>query len=171
MYGRTEPKESGGSGGKLPKWVIPAAIGGTALLVVIALSITTNKRPVVAAGTLTIMQDGTYLVYPADIMRVLDGDTVDLKFRIWVDLVKEARIRLLGIDAPEVRGEEKPQGLIVAAYLKDRITGRQVYLKTDGKPDKYGRLLGIILVDSDDGKTKIDLNKEMLEKGLVRAYN
>ena len=52
-----------------------------------------------------------------------------------------------------------------------RITGRQTYLKTDGKSDKYGRLLGIILVASDDGKTKIDLNKEMLEKELVRAYN
>jgi len=141
------------------------------LLVLLVIIIVARTNHVRAARTLEITQDGTYLVYPAEITRVLDGDTVDLKFRIWVDLVKEARIRLLGIDAPEVRGEEKPEGLIVTAYLKDRIAGRRVYLKTDGKPDKYGRLLGIILVASDDGKTKIDLNKEMLEKGLVKAYN
>ena len=150
--------------------LLSLVVGLTTIVVVVAVT-SANKQSVVAAETLTIMQDGTYLIYPADITRVLDGDTVDLKFRIWVDLVKEARIRLLGIDAPEIRGEEKLRGLITAAYLKDRITGRRAYLKTDGKSDKYGRLLGIILVASDDGKTKIDLNKEMLEKELVKAYN
>lgn len=130
-----------------------------------------TEHPVKAAAPLSITQDGEYLVYPAEVLRVVDGDTVDLKFYIWVDIVKEARVRLLGIDAPEVRGEEREAGLATTAYLRTRVTNRQVYLKTDGKPDKYGRLLGIILVDDQYGEIKIDLNKEMLEKGLVRPYN
>ena len=144
---------------------------GSIIGVVSLFGVAYTENTVEAASKLRITQDGEYLVYPAEMMRVVDGDTVDLKFYIWVDIVKEARIRLLGIDAPEVRGKERADGLVTTAYLRTRVTGRQVYLKTDGKPDKYGRLLGIILVDDQHGETKIDLNKEMLEKGLVQPYN
>lgn len=47
-------------------------------------------------------------LYRAEVVSVVDGDTIDvdidLGFYIWI---KKQRIRLLDIDAPEMRGESK----------------------------------------------------------------
>jgi len=142
---------------------------GSVIGVASAFGVFYTEHPAQAGPKLQITQDGEYLVYPTEVMRVVDGDTIDLRFKIWPDLIKDARVRLLGIDAPEVRGESRPSGLQATEYLKSRLDGAQVYIKTDGAPDKYGRLLGIILIDAVEGK--IDINKEMLEKGIVQPYN
>lgn len=90
--------------------------------------------------------------YYIEILRILDGDTldamIDLGFNTWV----KKRIRLMGIDAPEVRtrnAEEK-----VAGYkCKERITelleanGNKAELISHGT-GKYGRVIGVIRVKS-----------------------
>lgn len=117
---------------------------------------------------LRLSQDGAFLVVPAEVIRVVDGDTVDLRFRIWTDTIREDRVRLLGIDTPELRGPERAQGIAASDYLASRLNSDQVYLKTDGRKDKYGRLLGILLLAGANGMT--DLNQELLTKGLARSW-
>jgi micrococcal nuclease len=75
---------------------------------------------------------------------------------------------MVGIDAPEVRGEERPQGLVTTAYLKDRVDDGPLFLRSNGEEGKYGRVLGSILLA--EGDKLIDLNKELIAKGLAQEY-
>lgn len=103
----------------------------------------------------------------ADVIRVIDGDTLALRARIWIgiDIVVNARIR--GIDAPEMRGRcdlEKAQAArehLVGLTAPGRV--RLVRIEND----KYaGRVVAEIVTD--DG---IDLGAAMLESGLARPYD
>ena len=101
----------------------------------------------VAAGqTLGIAQlepECGFYQYRAIITDVYDGDTVtadiDLGFDIWR---RNERLRLYGIDAPEVRGKERPEGLLSRDALRDRLVGKEVTICTiRDKTGKYGRYL------------------------------
>ena len=60
-----------------------------------------------------------------------------------MSLLKKQKIRLLGINTPEVRGSEKSQGIISRDALRQRILGKVVIIKTSkDKKGKYGRWLG-----------------------------
>ena len=105
----------------------------------------------------------------ADVIRVIDGDTLALRARIWIgiDIVVNARIR--GIDAPELRGRcgaEKALAEDALARLEALAGGKSVRLRRV-ENDKYaGRVLADIVTD--DG---IDLGAAMLESGLARPYD
>tara|TARA_R110001632_G_scaffold164349_2_gene282756 strand:+ start:3341 stop:3787 length:447 start_codon:yes stop_codon:yes gene_type:complete len=89
--------------------------------------------------------------YKAVIVRVIDGDTVDvdvdLGFGIWM---KKERVRLYGIDTPESRTRDKVEkvfGLASKKRLKE-LLGKKCILKTFAARDgedmkgKFGRILG-----------------------------
>ena len=85
--------------------------------------------------------------YKCKIVRVVDGDTVDvdidLGFGVWL---RKQRIRMYGIDTPESRtsdAEEKIYGKAASAFLTKWTNSNDLTLKTfkDGK-GKYGRILG-----------------------------
>jgi micrococcal nuclease len=89
--------------------------------------------------------------YRASILRVVDGDTVDvdidLGFGVWL---RNERVRIMGIDTPESRTSdsiEKKFGLAAKARLKS-LLGKQAVLKTQVNKDgedmkgKFGRILG-----------------------------
>lgn len=110
-------------------------------------------------------------LYPARIEKVLDGGTVvaDLYLGLGVALNDQV-IRLYGIDAWELEGEERTKGLLAKRYLEDRFKkakGIAIEIRVDwgnrGK-GKYGRWLGRIYVD------KANINSEMVEKGHARRY-
>ena len=83
--------------------------------------------------------------YKAIVTGVYDADTItvdiDLGFNIWS---RGEKIRLFGIDAPEVRGPERPEGLKSRDWLRERILDKEIVLKTHkaGK-GKYGRCSAI----------------------------
>lgn len=92
--------------------------------------------------------------YKTKVVRVVDGDTVDvdidLGFGVWL---RKERVRLLGVDTPESRTrdkEEKKYGLAAKEFLKTQL-GKTPILKTtkDGK-GKFGRILGEFLVDGEN---------------------
>ena len=105
----------------------------------------------------------------ADVIRVVDGDTLAVRARIWIglDLVVNARIR--GIDTPEIAGKcEREKALAEAArmHLAGVIGDGAVRLRRI-ENDKYaGRILADIVTDSG-----IDLRETMLESGLARPYD
>jgi len=101
--------------------------------------------------------------YRAEIVRVIDGDTVvadiDLGFNTWR---KDEHLRLRGIDAPEIRGEERPEGLIAAEALRGRLAGRDLIICTiKDRTGSFGRFL----VDIYDGDSLI--NDWMVEQGYA----
>ena len=45
---------------------------------------------------------------PADVIRVIDGDTIRVRARVWLDQTVDVSVRLAGIDAPELSGADCP---------------------------------------------------------------
>lgn len=82
--------------------------------------------------------------YKALLVRVIDGDTVDLSVDLGFHVTILQRCRLSGVNAPEVRGENKVAGIAATEFVKGwfPLDGR-VVIKS-AKPyadDKYGRFL------------------------------
>ena len=110
--------------------------------------------------------------YKCKILRVVDGDTVDvdidLGFGIWMH---KERVRLLGIDTPESRTrdkEEKKFGLLSKEYVKSRYpVGSMAILRTHkDKTGKFGRILGeLIWEDSTINKIMVDEHYAVLYNG------
>ena len=109
--------------------------------------------------------------YQALITKVYDGDTVtaevDLGFRIKIT----EKFRLLGIDTPELRGEEREKGLVSRDAVRQKILGKQVTIKTKkDKKGKYGRYLGTIFLEEEGDF--ININEWIVENdyGVERNY-
>ncbi|NCO41795.1 MAG: nuclease [Armatimonadetes bacterium CG_4_10_14_3_um_filter_66_18] len=107
-------------------------------------------------------------VYAATVKRVVDGDTADLVVDLGFHTSQEMRVRLLGINAPETYGvphdsDEYQAGKRAADYLRERVEGKEVVLRTEkDRTGKYGRYLATLYL----GET--DVNEELVEKGLVK---
>ncbi|MCQ0987562.1 thermonuclease family protein [Jiella marina] len=105
--------------------------------------------------------------YKAIIKRVYDGDTVwadiDLGFHTWRH---DESLRLYGIDTPEVRGEERPEGLKARDALRKRIDGKELIICTiKDEQGKFGRFLAILW----DGEE--NLNEWLLKEGYAEPYD
>jgi len=105
-------------------------------------------------------------IYNAHVVSVYDGDTitadVDLGFRIEV---RSLKIRFYGINAPEVRGVSRPDGIIARDALRARILGKDIVLQTlKDTQEKYGRWLGIVEIDGEN------INDWMVANGYAVPY-
>jgi endonuclease YncB( thermonuclease family) len=117
--------------------------------------------------------------YKVVLDRVIDGDTVDLFIELGFYTIANVRIRLLGVDAPEVRTKneaEKELGLQAKHHVENwfvtqSANGRDVYIKTY-KTEKYGRWLGILYyIMPGDPDVEMILNEELIDKGLAKVYD
>ena len=108
--------------------------------------------------------------YKIDVLRVIDGDTIDAKIDLGFDVSVKKRIRFMGINTPESRTrdlEEKQHGLAAKYRLKELLKGATIVVKTaiDKKArGKYGRILGTIYADD------VNINDKMVEEGHAIAY-
>lgn len=99
------------------------------------------------------------------VTEVYDGDTitVDIDLLEGEFVLKDQSIRLFGIAAPEVRGEEREQGLIIRDLLRERILHKLILVETHGR-GKFGRILGVIYLEGEN------INDWLLEHELVDEY-
>lgn len=96
--------------------------------------------------------------YKCKVLRVIDGDTVDvdidLGFGVWL---RKERVRIMGIDTPESRTRDKVEkkfGLASKAKLKEllkdgAILKTEVSKKGEDMKGKFGRILGDFILDDD----------------------
>ena len=110
--------------------------------------------------------------YSAAVLRVVDGDTVDMLIDCGFSTFRKERVRLYGIDAPESRTrdkEEKKRGLAAKARLQELIknTKKKIIIKTElDKKGKYGRILGVLW---DENKRK-NFNTLLVAEGHAVKY-
>ncbi len=102
--------------------------------------------------------------YDAYVTKVYDGDTItvdiDLGFEVWL---KGQKLRLIGIDTPEVRGPERPEGILARDALRSMILNKKVRIKSYGR-GKYGRWLSEVFIED------ININQRLLAEGFARPY-
>jgi len=105
--------------------------------------------------------------YSAKVTKVYDGDTITVDFDLGFGIVlRKQKIRLLGINTPEVRGKSREQGLISRDRLRERIMGENVIIKTTkDRKGKYGRWLGEVFIKDEN------INQWLLNEGLAEKYN
>lgn len=104
-----------------------------------------------------------FLPMPADVVKVLDGDTVRVKVAIWIDQEILVSVRLPGIDAPEVFrpecAQEKKHGELARIFAEDFLDGHDITIH-DMERGKYaGRIVARIEADGRDlGTALLDAN-------------
>jgi len=99
-------------------------------------------------------------IYKAELVRVVDGDTVDLIVDLGFDTSRKERFRLYGVDAPEMNtaeGKAAKKWLWDALQPLEAIYVQTIQLSTKTKRDKYGRFLAVLHDDLGD----IDANRAM----------
>ncbi len=113
--------------------------------------------------------------YEIKVLRVVDGDTVDAQVDLGFRVHHNIRIRLYGINTPEVRtrdAEEKIRGKAASARLQELLDGAdRIILKSHGL-GKFGRCLGELTLISfqDEEDTKENLVETMLAEGHGVPY-
>ena len=117
--------------------------------------------------------------YKVRIVKVVDGDTVDVDIDLGFDVwLKNQRVRLYGIDTPESRTrdlEEKKYGKAATAYLTEKLEIGIPVLRSYGS-GKFGRILGEfwIIEESHDMpgmEVKTNINQMMIEDHHAVAYH
>ena len=114
--------------------------------------------------------------YRCKVLKVVDGDTVDVDIDLGFGIVlKDERVRIMGIDTPESRTRDKVEkvfGKASAARLKELVGGRsgpilktQINKKGEDMKGKFGRILGDFVTD--DGRLVTDI---LVEEGHAVAY-
>ena len=93
------------------------------------------------------------------VRNVYDGDTLTL--------VDERRVRLLGVDTPELK-QKQPFAQDAKDYTKSRCDNKYIWLIIDGE-DHYQRLLGHVFVES--GGSYLCINEGLIHEGFATVYS
>ena len=107
--------------------------------------------------------------YQCELIRVLDGDTIDCWIDLGFDLKIKKRIRYMGIDTWESRTrdkEEKVKGLAAKARNKELLEAGVFKIISYGT-GKFGRVLGEIFVSPDAVGHEVSENVDKTKDGLV----
>jgi endonuclease YncB( thermonuclease family) len=113
----------------------------------------------------TILRSG----HPADVLRVIDGDTFEAKVKIWPGMEMTTRVRLRGIDAPEMSARcdaERIKAVAARDALAKILSEGTVGVSRIGQ-DKYG---GRVDADVSASRTP-DVSAALLDRGLARRYS
>ncbi len=105
---------------------------------------------------------------PARVVRVVDGDTLIVRARIWLGQEVETAVRLDGIDTPELKAPCAAEREM-AARARDTIAGLADGRRVVLRDVRYGKFAGRVLarIETESGQ---DLAAALLERGLGRVY-
>lgn len=102
--------------------------------------------------------------YNAEIIDVYDGDTMTFLVDLGFSITVKEKLRLAGINTPEVRGPEKEDGYKVRDYVKKLILRKKVKIRVY-KKGKFGRYVAEVILP--DGT---NLTKHLLEKNMGKEF-
>jgi endonuclease YncB( thermonuclease family) len=123
----------------------------------------------VAAPLTRAPSEVVHAAHPAEVLRVLDGDTFEARIHLWPGLDITTRVRLRNIDAPELKARcadertkaEAARDALRAVLDRGEVGISRVML------DKYG---GRVVADASAANTP-DVGAELIAAGLARRYS
>jgi len=106
--------------------------------------------------------------YPAEVLRISDGDTFEARVSVWPGIDITTKVRLRGIDAPELKSRcpeerikaEAARAALIKILAEGGVEIRRVSI------DKFG---GRVDADASTRSTP-DISAALLRGGLARAY-
>ena len=111
-------------------------------------------------------------VYRAEVVRVVDADTLVVKLDLGFRVFTEQRLRLAAIDAPELRSKPGEEAFV---FVRDRLaTVDYVVIKTN-KVDLYGRYVAhLFYAPGEKNRDRVFasgryLNQELIDQGLAKS--
>jgi len=111
--------------------------------------------------------------YPATVTRVVDGDTLDARIDVGFGIRLSDRLRLKGVNAPELK---TPAGRKAREFLKDRLDRCPVIIVRTSKAGMYGRWLADVFSLAgcgDPHRIAIEgayVNQALLDEGMAELY-
>jgi len=111
--------------------------------------------------------------YKAKLVRVINGDTLDIEIDLGFDLVTRQRLKLYGINTPDSKSPDidtKQKGLDVKNRLIEVLPKEFTVTTILNKRGKYGRILGKVYI-VDDNDNKVCINELLVDEGHAIRYN
>jgi len=100
--------------------------------------------------------------YKAKVIKVVDGDTIDVMIDLGFDVSKIERVRLARINCPEM---STPEGPVSKNFVISYVDAKDVVIKTSKNTfDRYGRWIAEVYVNNEC------LNDILLQKNLAAPY-
>lgn len=113
--------------------------------------------------------------YKAQVLHVVDGDTVDLHVSLGFEMYHKARFRLLGVNTPESYGKDACEaGRAAKQFMIDHLPiGTTVVVATKkDKREKYGRMLCEMWLHDAFGKDgSKSVNQTLIDAGHAKPYD
>jgi endonuclease YncB( thermonuclease family) len=130
---------------------------------------TTLSDAALSQGAATVPAADSPLVYPAEVLRVIDGDTFEARVHVWPGLDVNTKIRLRNIDAPELHArcaDETVKAQAARAALETMLATGPVTVSRIGI-DKYGGRVDALAATRDTP----DISAALLTGGFARSYD
>ena len=109
------------------------------------------------------------IVYPIDVIRIIDGDTFEARVQVWPGLDVDTKVRLRGVDAAELHARcasELERAQAARAALEKILAEGGVTISRVGV-DKYGGRIDATIAT----RSTADVSAALLTGGFARAYD
>jgi len=122
----------------------------------------------------TNMEVITMYEYKAELVRVIDGDTLELNIDLGFGIKFNERVRLEGINTPETYGvkkdsDEYKKGMEAKLFVQEILKDQPIMIQTKkDKKGKYGRYIATVFVG---GTTKMNLNERLVTENLAERVD
>ena len=107
--------------------------------------------------------------YKIELLKIVDGDTIDVRIDLGFNVWHKCRVRLMGINAPESRTSdksEKVKGLAAKNWLTEILQSAQADIEMQSHGEgKYGRVLGTLFIND------VNINELMVKEGHAVHYD
>ena len=127
-----------------------------------------GAEPAASVGTNSHKFD-LQTVYPAEVVRIIDGDTFQARVQVWPGLSVDTKVRLRGVDAPELHArcaDEYAKAQAARAALETILAAGGVTISRVGI-DKYGGRVDAAVATRDTA----DVSAALLNGGWARSYD
>jgi endonuclease YncB( thermonuclease family) len=124
---------------------------------------------VAAPAAANVAVPDAQLAYPAEVLRIIDGDTFEARVHVWPGLDVTTKIRLRNIDAPELHArcaDELAKAQAARTALETMLAAGSVTISRVGI-DKYGGRVDALVAAHDTP----DISTALLNGGFARSYD
>ena len=102
--------------------------------------------------------------YRCALIRIIDGDTVQLDVDLGLRVRRTLTLRLEGINAPETRGAEAAEGAEATAKLAKLLDGEDLIVRFT-QEKSFDRWIGTLYIVRPDGL--VSVGEEMVRRGAA----